>query len=86
MANKKNAEKRPYTKKSARWGKTPRKIEAEAGGVSATPKTNKELLYFVLNGVDRLSTGDKARVFAHIIGKQELDDHRVWAIEKLLKD
>lgn len=74
MANKKNAPvKRKYTKKS-----TP------PTDVQKPEPDNKELFGFILDGIDRLSLNDKAQVFAHIIGKNNLSDHQIWAVEKIL--
>lgn len=52
---------------------------------SAKPEPdNKELLGLVLEGVNRLSLKDKAQVFAYILGKDQLDENQLWAVEKIL--
>lgn len=77
MANKKKATpaKRKYTKKAAHWVKeNPEIVEPD----------NQELLQFVLDGVSRLTLKDKAQVFAHILGKDKLDENQMWAVQKIL--
>lgn len=79
MANKKAApEKRKYTKKSAHWR------QGSSAEIKLKPKSNDRLLSFILEGVDRLNLADKALVFAHILGKDQLDEKQLWAVQKLL--
>lgn len=80
MPNKKNAlVKRAYVKRSARLGKVKKQDYLP-------PSPGEELVNFILKGVDLLNTNDKAKVFAYILGKQELNEHRMWAITQILKD
>lgn len=68
--------KRKYVKKSQHW-----KQSATEG---SQPATNKELLSLVIEGVDLLSLNDKAKVLAHILGKESFDERQLWAVEKIL--
>lgn len=60
--------------------------EAEAAIATKPVLDNKGLTQIVLNGYDMLSKGDKARVFAHILGKSEIRENHLWIIKKLIED
>lgn len=66
-----------YKRTGLHW-KTKLKLERNRASDS------QELLSFIISGVDRLSIGDKARVFAHILGKDMMDENQLWAIHKIL--
>lgn len=75
--------KKKYTKRdTAYWEKLSGKPAAQ---IAIAPKAdNEELLSFIFNGIDRLSTSDKARIFAYVLGKDELNEHQLWSVQKVL--
>ena len=46
---------------------------------------NSELVDVVLYAVDRLGVLDKAKVFARILGTDDVSEQQMWAITKILK-
>lgn len=44
------------------------------------------LLNVVLFALDQLSIAEKATVFARILGKDQLDEKQLWAVQKLLSN
>lgn len=74
-----------YTKRNHEfWAMRSRKMAEKDTLKPKSEPDNKAMLGLILDGVDRLSIGDKARVFAHILGKDQLDENQLWAIQKIL--
>lgn len=76
--------KRKYRKKSLHWKMRPKKVLSDSAIVPENKPDNSDLVGVILNAVDRLTIGDKARVFAYILGKEQLDENQLWAVEKIL--
>lgn len=76
--------KRKYKKRSLHWKLRPKKVLSEAAILPQNIPDNSDLVGVILNAVDRLTIGDKARVFAYILGKEQLDENQLWAVEKII--
>ena len=96
------AKKRKYEKKNkAHWGSYKGNFHLAGQGKKKTAKKkaatraiielpsaieNGELVDIVLYAVDRLGVLDKAKVFARILGTDDVSEQQMWAITKILKD
>ena len=85
------AKKRKYIKKNkAHWnslGKAPKKKAATRAIVELPDAIeNSELVDVILYAVDRLGISDKAKVFARILGSDDISEQQMRAITKILKD
>jgi hypothetical protein len=48
------------------------------------PVSNNGLVQVAITVYDMLTKADKARVFAHILGKNQVTENQLWLIKKLV--